>query len=135
MNRAILLIPFFIFLTGCFPVYKTQKPQLTVNVVNERGVAIPNVKVVLVTSVRPAKIDDQYDEKYSNQIGVVNFEQQAQWKVESLMIHGVQFYDWYLCVAKDGYITQEFIKIGSDPKIKITLPKGNNPSRSFPYVC
>ncbi|KAF1023745.1 MAG: hypothetical protein GAK29_02860 [Acinetobacter bereziniae] len=77
MNRAIFLIPLIIFLTGCFPVYKTQKPQLTVNVVNERGVAIPNVKVVLVTSVRPAKIDDKYDEKYSNQIGIVNFEKQA----------------------------------------------------------
>ncbi|MCU4437588.1 hypothetical protein KTH93_19215 [Acinetobacter bereziniae] len=135
MNRIILLIPFFIFLTGCFPVYKTQKPQLTVNVVNERGVAIPNVKVVLVTSVRPAKIDDQYDEKYSNQIGVVNFEKQAQWKVESLMIHGVQFYDWHLCVAKEGYITQDFIDVTKNEQIKIILKQGNTPPRQYAYQC
>lgn len=135
MSRFILLIPIVISLGACYPVYKTQKPQLTVNVVNEKGLAIADAKVVLVTTVHPAKIEDQFDEKFSNQFGAVNFEKQAQWKVESLMIHGVQFYDWYLCVAKDGYITQEFIKIGSDSKIKITLPKGNNPSRSFPYVC
>ncbi|WP_288454828.1 hypothetical protein [uncultured Acinetobacter sp.] len=135
MDKNIFLIPFFIFLTGCFPVYKTQKPQLTVNIVNERGVAIPNVKVVLVTSVRPAKIDDQYDEKYSNQIGVVNFEKQAQWKVESLMIHGMQFYDWSLCLAKDGYVTQENIKVKKKEKIKITLKQGNTPPRQYAYQC
>ncbi|KAF5276378.1 hypothetical protein FQR65_LT16371 [Abscondita terminalis] len=88
-----------------------------------------------LTSVRPAKIDDQYDEKYSNQIGVVNFEKQAQWKVESLMIHGVQFYDWHLCVAKEGYITQDFIDVTKNEQIKIILKQGNTPSRQYAYQC
>ncbi|MCG7220251.1 hypothetical protein [Acinetobacter sp. AG3] len=135
MNRYIFLISILISLTSCYPIYKTQKPQVTVTVVNEQGVAIPDVKVVLVTAVHPAKIDDQYDEKFTNKLGIVNFEKRAEWKVESLMIHGMQVYDWNVCLAKDGYLTQEFIKIASDSKIKIILLKGNNPSREFPYFC
>lgn len=88
MKRSIFLVPILISLSSCYPIYKTQKPQVTVTVVNEQGVAIADVKVVLVTAVHPAKIDDQYDEKFTNKLGIVNFEKQAQWKVESLMIHG-----------------------------------------------
>ncbi|MFW1853116.1 hypothetical protein ACG9XR_21445 [Acinetobacter guillouiae] len=78
---------------------------MTVTVLNEQGVAIPDVKVVLVTAVHPAKIDDQYDEKFTNKLGIVNFKKRAEWKVESLMIHGGQVYDWNVCLAKDGYLT------------------------------
>ena len=135
MKRSIFLIPILISLTSCYPIYKTQKPQVTVTVINEQGVAIPDVKVVLVTSVHPAKKDDQYDEKFTNKLGIVNFEKQAEWKVESLMIHGVQVYDWHLCLAKDGYMTQEDIKVSTNSKIKIILKKWKTPKREFPYQC
>ncbi len=135
MKRSIFLIPILISLTSCYPIYKTQKPQVTVTVINEQGVAIPDVKVVLVTSVRPAKIDDQYDEKLTNEFGIANFEKLAQWKVESFMIHGVQYYDWNLCLAKDGYITQEFVDVGKKAQIKIILKKGKMPLKQYPYQC
>lgn len=135
MFRFIFLIPILVSIGACYPIYKTQKPQLAVNVVDEQGAAIIDAKVVLVTTVHPAKIDDQYDEKFSNQFGAVNFEKQAQWKVESLMIHGVQFYDWYLCVAKNGYITQDFIDVNKNSQIKIILKQGSTPSRQYPYAC
>ncbi|MGO3384199.1 hypothetical protein [Acinetobacter guillouiae] len=135
MKRSIFLVPILISLSSCYPIYKTQKPQVTVTVVNEQGVAISDVKVVLVTAVHPAKIDDQYDEKFTNKLGIVNFEKQAQWKVESLMIHGVQVYDWNLCLAKDGYITQEFVDVGKKAQIKIILKKGKTPLKQYPYQC
>lgn len=135
MNKNIFLIPFIIFLTGCFPIYKTQKPQLTVNVVNERGVAIPEVKVVLVTRVYPSRINDQYDIKFTNEQGAVDFEKLAQWRIESLMIHGMEFYDWSLCLTKDGYVTQENIEVKKKEKIKIILKQGNTPPKQYAYQC
>ncbi|WP_262782734.1 hypothetical protein [Acinetobacter guillouiae] len=36
-------------------------------------------------------------------------------------------YDWNLCLAKDGYITQEFVDVGKKAQIKIILKKGETP--------
>lgn len=122
-------------LTACYPIYKTQKPEVEVTVVDEQDQPIEKAKVVLMTEVHPAKRDAKFDEKYSNQKGEVSFTKQAEWKVEFLMIHGVQYYDWNICVAKSGYLTQELIKVDSETKVKIALKKGNNPKREFPYFC
>ncbi|KAF1023746.1 MAG: hypothetical protein GAK29_02861 [Acinetobacter bereziniae] len=51
------------------------------------------------------------------------------------MIHGVQFYDWHLCVTKEGYITQDFIDVTKNEQIKITLKQGNTPPRQYAYQC
>lgn len=135
MYKTTISLFAILFLSGCYPIYKTQKPELEVTVVDEQDQPIEKAKVVLMTEVHPAKIDANFDEKYSNQKGEVNFTKQAEWKVEFLMIHGAQYYDWNICVAKSGYLTQEFSKIKSESKVKIVLKKGNNPKREFLYFC
>lgn len=118
-------------LTACYPIYKTQKPKVEVIVVDEQDQPIEKAKVVLITEVHPAKIEANFDEKFSNQKGEVSFTKQAEWKVEFLMIHGVQYYNWKICVAKSGYLTQEFIKVDSNTKVKIVLKKETIPRESF----
>ena len=122
-------------LTACFPIYKKKRPAIEVTVVDEQDQLIEKAKVVLITEVHPAKSGAQFDEKLTNSAGKVNFAQVAKWKVEFLMIHGAQYYNWDICVAKSGYLTQELIKINSNAKVKVVLKKGNNPERAFPYFC
>ncbi|WP_228203387.1 hypothetical protein [Acinetobacter sp. CFCC 10889] len=115
-----------LFISGCYPIYKTQKPEFEVTVVDEQGQPIEKAEVILMTEVHPAKIDAQFDKKLTNSLGKVNFAKQAEWKVEFLMIHGVQHYNWTICVAKAGYVTQGMIDVDQD-KIKVILqPKKAN---------
>ena len=133
--KSIIVLILSVSLTACFPIYKTQKPEAEVTILDENGQPLANVKVMLVTEVHPAKVDGQFDSQTTDQSGKVVFTKQAEWKVESLIIHGMQYYDWKICVSKSGYLTQEFIRIKSDAEVKIVLKKGNNPKREFPYYC
>lgn len=107
-------------LSGCYPIYKTQKPELEVTVVDEQNQPVEKAKVVLITEVHPAKIDAQFDQKTTNSFGKANFAKQSKWQVEFLMIHGVQHYNWNICVVKSGYVTQGMIDVNQD-KIKVIL--------------
>lgn len=88
-----------------------------------------------MTRVYPSRINDQYDIKFTNEQGAVDFEKLAQWRIESLMIHGMEFYDWSLCLTKDGYVTQENIEVKKKEKIKIILKQGNTPPKQYAYQC
>lgn len=120
MYKTTISLVAVLYLSGCYPIYKTQKPELEVTVVDEHNQPIEKAKVILMTEVHPAKIDAQFDKKLTNSLGKINFAKQAEWKVEFLMIHGVQHYNWNICVAKAGYATQGMIDVDHD-KIKVVL--------------
>ena len=127
-----------VFLQACYPVIKTIQPELEIKVIDENGQIIQDAKVILHTEMKPDKVDLKDNVKFTNAEGMVNFEHLSKIKVENILIHGVQHYDWTLCISKNGYQTQESIQINknenSQSKIFI-LKQGRNPDRMFEYLC
>ena len=130
MKTLVLIVSMSILLQGCFPVYKTIRPLVEVQLVDQAGQALEGVKVVRVTEQTPARVEAIFDTAKSNREGWGSFEQKRKWEIEFFMIHGVQYYNWSLCVSKKGYKTIDQIKIDpdSDKRIVLIMEKTKNKS-------
>lgn len=97
-----------LLLQACYPIYKTIRPYAEVQVFDENGLMIQDVKVVRQTAQTPARVPLRFEVAQTNDQGKVIFNKLSEWQVEHLMmIHGVQFYDWSICASKKGYETIE----------------------------
>ncbi|WP_372403270.1 hypothetical protein ACDW34_12160 [Acinetobacter piscicola] len=90
-------------LQACYPVYKTIRTPVQVEVVDEQGKAIKNAKVVMETTQRPAHVMPVFNRLFTDAQGKVEFKRQRKWAMETLFIHGFQVYSWNLCISKQGY--------------------------------
>jgi hypothetical protein len=93
-----------ILLTGCFPVYKTTRPQLNVLVINNQEQPVMGAKLVLITRARPTPILEQ-DIQYTNTKGIAIFKKEKDMQVQTAFIHGSLQYYWSLCAEKAGYVS------------------------------
>ena len=55
LNKYIGAMIFSILVSGCFPVYKEILPEIIIDVIDEKGLPLKNVEIVLYTEVSPAK--------------------------------------------------------------------------------
>ena len=136
--KILFTVMSMLFLQACYPIIKTIQPELEIKVIDENGQIIQDAKVTLHTEIKPAKVDLKDNVKFTNAEGMVNFELLSKIKVENILIHGVQHYDWTLCISKNGYQTQESIQINknenSESKIFI-LKQGRYSNRLFADSC
>ena len=126
----IILLSFF--MQACFPVYKTIRPFIEVQVVDENGQSIRDAKVVRMTDQTPARVSTVFDVGISDHEGLVRFEQKRKWEFESFIIHGVQYYSWTLCVSKQGYKTIDQIKIDENSNREVVLNLQRTKSKTEP---
>ena len=136
--QSLFIFITIIILQAYYPVNKTTQPELEIIVMDENGQSIKDAKVTLQTEVSPAKVDLKENVKFTNAKGIVNFEHQSEMRVENVLIHGVQYYDWFVCVSKTGYQTHDLIKVEEKDQfkqLKIVLKKGQNSDRDYPYFC
>ena len=103
--KFVTVIVAALLLAGCFPVYKTLQPSANATVVDELGKPIPEAKVVLIASSYPYGRERFRHQKNTWSNGEAEFPSIREWRIESLMIHGVEFFFWNWCVEKDGFIT------------------------------
>lgn len=97
---------FSILVSGCFPVYKEILPEIIIDVIDEKGLPLKNVEIVLYTEVSPAKKDFKPLKEFTNDEGRAEFKKASHWAIESLIIHGRQNYSWSMCVKKQNFVSQ-----------------------------
>jgi hypothetical protein len=107
LARPSLIFLSTIWLTGCvpYPVYKTIQPSSQMTVLNERGEPIEGAKVVLMAGANPYGFERSRETKTTNRQGIAAFEERSEWRTESLMMHGAEFFFWNWCVQKPGFKT------------------------------
>lgn len=69
MKTLVSIVSMSILLQGCFPVYKTIRPLVEVQLVDQAGQALEGVKVVRVTEQTPARVEAIFDTAKSNREG------------------------------------------------------------------
>lgn len=128
MKKWLTISMLNILLQGCFPVYKTIRIPVEINVIDEKGKTLKGVKVVRMTEQTPARVLPEFDSSETDSEGFAQLAKEKKWAVESFFIHGVQHYTWTLCISKDGYETIDDIKLDPDDQVKpiFTLKKTKN---------
>ena len=126
-------------LGGCvvfYPVYKTLQPQLEITVVDDQKEPVHGAKVALISSSYPYGDEKSRDVQTTDTKGVANFQKRSEWRVEALMIHGIEDFFWNWCVEKEGFATYE-TKNGDGEiprsKILIELEPGKSEECTVPY--
>ncbi len=128
-NYLVFFLTLF-FLTGCYPIYKKIRPFISVQVYDQSGHYIQGVTVVRMTEQHPARVDPVLESQKTNTQGVVKFEDQRNWAIEFMMIHGAQDYTWYICLSKPGYETVKYFPIENDVDLKLTLKETKTPQEA-----
>ena len=91
---------------GCvpYPIYKTLQPAATAMIVDSDGKPVSGATVVLISSAHPYG-REQFRMVSITRDGVAQFHTVKDWRIESMMLHGAQFYFWNWCVSKEGFRT------------------------------
>lgn len=118
---------------GCvpYPVYKTLQPAASATVLDAQSQPLENARVVLISSAYPYGRERSRLEMPTALNGVARFSVQSEWRVESLMLHGAEFYFWNWCVEKTGYETYETFNNASsqfDDNLVVRLAPGESRS-------
>lgn len=122
-------------LTACFPIHQTIRPELDVSVMDENGNPVNQAKVTLITQQRPAFVPLRYDVQYTKN-GKTHFQPKHEWQRAMLMMHGIQFYYWALCVEKETYSPQYLDKIKEKDQLQVELrPLQSNQSQQRSIQC
>lgn len=129
MKKYLAFITFFL-LSGCYPIYQKIRPALSVQVHDQLGHYIEGATVVRMTDQRPARVNTVFESKQTDAQGRVQFNSQRKWAIESIMIHGAQYYSWHICISKPGYETISSIKIRNDLDLKLILNKTTKPQEA-----
>ena len=119
---------FFSFF-GCIPIPLPRnvivQPELHVQVLNEKQKYISNAQVVFVTLSDPHHNVHRYMTFDTDKKGKLYIPEQKEFEwIFPLMMHGIPFYSYHLCIYKDGYITQSMDvakKDSQDQSLMITL--------------
>ncbi len=126
--KIIITLLFVILLSGCYPVYKTLQPRSHILVVDESGEPIQGAVVVLVANAYPYGHEKTRMEVVTNYKGEARFPSSKEWRVEVMVMHGMEVYYWNWCVTKDGYetyITHNGNSKDFNRKPTVTLKEGN----------
>lgn len=97
-------------LQACYPIYKTIRTPVKVIVVDEQGQALQDAQVVMHTTKRPGFMD-MYTSLDTDHSGKAKFKRYREMKVETLFLHGVEYYRWSLCISKKGYEKVKMIEL------------------------
>ena len=69
------------------------------------GQPVEGAKVILIASANPHPIERGREVKMTDANGLAEFDSRHEWRMETLMIHGVEFFFWNWCVEKHGFKT------------------------------
>jgi len=103
------------------------QPALEVDVRDESGAAIEGATVLIVAGSNPHHQLQGTEEQVTDFWGHASFAERSETKtVYPLMMHGVQFYYFEYCVAKDGFTSMRGELGGDpiDPVLEVVLPPG-----------
>jgi len=102
--KKIMSILICVFLSACFPAYKTVQPESSFIVVDNKQKPIAGVQVTLVTEMSPSgKV--MRNSKLTDASGKAQFESLHRFHWQVPVMHGMALYWWSLCVYKEGYET------------------------------
>jgi hypothetical protein len=116
MKATSLTLALSACLSGCvpYPVYKTLQPAAHITVIDQANQALPRAEVVLIAYATPYGFEKSRVMKETTDNGTATFASVREWRAESLMIHGAQFFEWRWCVRKEGYVTYSSESRGSE---------------------
>ena len=125
-------------LGGCvpYPVYKTLQPQLEITVVDDQNEPIDRAIVALISSSTPYGGEKSREVRLTYRGGEVNFPKRSEWRVEMLMIHGIEDFFWNWCIEKEGFLTYETQYRDDEilrSNILIELEPGKSEACTVPY--
>jgi hypothetical protein len=132
---AILAI---LVLGGCvpFPVYKTLQPQLEITVVDDQNEPIHGAIVALISSSNPYGEEKSREVRLTHRKGGAKFQRRSEWRIEVLIIHGIEDFFWNWCIEKEGFLTYE-TQYGDDEILRrntlIELEPGKSEACAVPY--
>lgn len=121
MKYCIFLGLISVVLSGCYPVYKTIRLPFDAHIVDENGKRVEGADVLLITEQHPAKVPLKFVLIQTDAEGIAIFKSVKEWKMENLIIHGIQNYSWSMCVSKAGYGTVDNIALSDFPSQKINV--------------
>ncbi len=134
--KKIIPLTTLIFLSGCFPNYKTLQPDTNFTVVDENKQPIVGTEIILISRAYPYGDEKFRTSNITNNLGKVSFNSINEFRIESLMMHGMEVFFWNWCIYKDGYKTNYSNYRNSDDFLSennIILKKGNSQICKFSY--
>ncbi|ARU26069.1 carboxypeptidase-like regulatory domain-containing protein [Cellvibrio sp. PSBB006] len=127
--KTIVALLLVFSLTGCYPVYKTLQPRSHILVLDESGAPIQGAVVVLVANAYPYGHEKTRMEVVTNSKGEARFPSSKEWRMEVMVMHGMEIYYWNWCVTKEGYetyITRDGNAKDFDRKPTVILSEGDS---------
>jgi hypothetical protein len=103
--RSAFVILCAVMLSGCYPVYKTLRPQASLTVNDQNRRPLVGARVTLVTNFYPYGLEQSRDTVLADSSGIARFSKLKKWETEVMMIHGAKIYFWNWCVQLPGYQT------------------------------
>ncbi|MCJ8313911.1 MAG: carboxypeptidase regulatory-like domain-containing protein [Saccharospirillaceae bacterium] len=103
--KIFIVLIFFIYASSCAPVYKKLQPKSKITVLDIKGAPIYDAEVILHSNAKPVGFERSREIKSTNYDGMVSFDSKREWRVETILLHGSEYYFWNWCVTKTGYET------------------------------
>lgn len=116
-------------LGGCFPIHKTIQPETRITIKDLDGNPISGAEVHLYSVANPHSRLANHVISYTSEGGLVRFGEIDEWRVESLIIHGMDVFHWDICVSKEGYKTEVLewqVNWEVGGKVSIVLQEGES---------
>ena len=104
--KTVLLLGLLQGLTACFPVYKTIRPNVHIQVLDAQQQPVSNADLYLRTILRPGLLRQDIEHRQSDATGQIQLKRQSKWMLNVTFLHGVSYYHWNICVMKAGYQSQ-----------------------------
>jgi len=105
MKYVLFALGSMLWLTGCYPAFRTVQPKVKLVVQDPSGRPVEGATFTLATYRYPFVLPatTKLDRYETNAAGVVSIPRRGDWQMEILLPDGSSWYVWRYCIEKAGY--------------------------------
>lgn len=127
IRAKLVFLAILVMLQGCvviYPVNKTLQPKVDLRLIDEDGRWVEGADVNLISASHPHHAERHRMTITTGFDGVARFPRIKQWRFEAIAVHGTEYFDWSVCVEKEGFKTERFPVDGRVVKKTVVLQAG-----------
>lgn len=105
MKNVLLILGSMLWLSGCYPAFRTSQPRVELVVVDPNGSPVQGATFTLASYRYPFVVPatTRFARHETDAAGAVSIAMRGDWQMEALLPDGSSWYVWRYCIEKTGY--------------------------------
>lgn len=120
-----------LWLAGCYPAFRTVRPNVNLVVHDVKGAPVENATFTLATYRYPfpSSTTTRFALYETDTTGAVSIPRRGEWQMEVLLPDGSGWYAWGYCIEKAGYRAVAVAETGFEESLTVVLQPHPGSSR------